>query len=75
MVSRRDHGKSLKKATASKADDAYTGYLSKDRIDELEDAVKAFSKIKAKEDYILRRGRHSGGRGISGGVLRCARPR
>ena len=41
------------------AGEAYTGYLSKDRIDELEDAVKAFSKIKAKEDYILRRGTDS----------------
>lgn len=38
------------------AGEAYTGYLSKDSIDELEDAVKAFSKIKAKEDYVLRRG-------------------
>lgn len=41
------------------AGEAYTGYLSKDSIDELEDAVKAFSKIKAKEDYILRRGTDS----------------
>lgn len=38
---------------------AYTGYLSKDSIDELEDAVKAFSKIKTKEDYVLRRGTDS----------------
>ena len=29
---------------------AYTGYLSKDSIDELEDAVEAFSKIKTKEE-------------------------
>lgn len=38
---------------------AYTGYLSKDSIDELEDAVEAFSKIKTKEDYVLRRGTDS----------------
>ena len=41
------------------AGEAYTGHLSKDSIDELEDAVKAFSKIKAKEDYVLRRGTDS----------------
>ncbi len=41
------------------AGEAYTGYLNKDSIDELEDAVEAFSKIKAKEDYILRRGTDS----------------
>ena len=38
------------------AGEAYTGYLNKDTIDKLEDAVKAFSKIKTKEDYVLRRG-------------------
>lgn len=38
---------------------AYTGYLSKDDIDKLEDAVKAFSNIKTKEDYVLRRGTDS----------------
>lgn len=38
------------------AGEAYTGYLNKDTIDKLEDAVKAFSKIKTKEDYALRRG-------------------
>lgn len=43
------------------AGEAYTGYLSKDSIDELEDAVKAFSKIKTKEDYVLRRGTDSNG--------------
>lgn len=36
--------------------EAYTGYLSKDKINELEDAVKAFSKIKTNENYVLRRG-------------------
>lgn len=41
------------------AGEAYTGYLNKDSIDKLEDAVEAFSKIKAKEDYILRRGTDS----------------
>ena len=41
------------------AGEAYTGYLSKDSIDKLEDAVEAFSKIKTKEDYILRRGTDS----------------
>lgn len=38
------------------AGEAYTGYLSKDKINELEDAVKAFSKIKTNENYVLRRG-------------------
>ena len=41
------------------AGEAYTGYLNKNSIDELEDAVKAFSKIKTKEDYVLRRGTDS----------------
>lgn len=41
------------------AGEAYTGYLDKDSIDKLEDAVKAFSKIKTKEDYVLRRGTDS----------------
>lgn len=41
------------------AGEAYTGYLNKDSIDKLEDAVKAFSNIKAKEDYALRRGTDS----------------
>ena len=41
------------------AGEAYNGYLSKDIIDKLEDAVEAFSKIKTKEDYVLRRGTDS----------------
>lgn len=41
------------------AGEAYTGYLNKDSIDKLEDAVKAFSNIKTKEDYVLRRGTDS----------------
>lgn len=38
------------------AGEVYTGYLSKDKINELKDAVKAFSKIKTNENYVLRRG-------------------
>lgn len=38
------------------AGEAYTGHLDKDTIDKLEDAVKAFSKIKTNENYVLRRG-------------------